>query len=367
MSGRLRVAIVGTGVGRAHLAGFLAHPELFQITVVCDLDAGRAAGLAAEAPGAAVETALEATLRRGDVDLVDLCLPPVLHRDAILRAFGAGKHVICEKPLVGSLAQLDEVETAARITGRTVLPVYQYRFGNGFQKLLHLIAAGLAGRPLVATLETHWNRDDAYYAVPWRGRRAGELGGAVLSHAIHLHDLLTTALGPVARVAARTAVRVNPIETEDCAAILLAMASGALVTSSITLGAAQDTSRLRFCFAGLTAESGLEPYRPGSEPWTFTARPPEGQAGLDAALAGWVPAEEGFARLFALHHRALAGGGPLPVTLDEARASLELVTAIYHAARTGEMVTLPLAADHPGYRGWLPAGAQDTELGESLR
>ena len=45
----------------------------------------------------------------------------------------------------------------------------------------------------------------------------------------------------------------------------------------------------------------------------------------------------------------------MPVTLADARSSLELVTAAYHSARTGEMVSLPVDADHPGYRGWRPA------------
>jgi predicted dehydrogenase len=132
------------------------------------------------------------------------------------------------------------------------------------------------------------------------------------------------------------------------------MASGALVTSSITLGAAEDVSRLRLCFSDLTAESGLAPYQPASEPWTFKARVPRDQAELDEALAGWAPHKEGFAQLFELFHATLAGDAPPPVTLADARASLELVTAIYHsAASAGAPVELPLAPGHPGYRGWL--------------
>ena len=46
---------------------------------------------------------------------------------------------------------------------------------------------------------------------------------------------------------ARLSTRVNPIETEDCAAIILEMASGALVTASVTLGAAEEVSKFRFC------------------------------------------------------------------------------------------------------------------------
>jgi predicted dehydrogenase len=350
-----RVAIVGAGIGAAHVDGYLALPPgLFEVAVVCDLQEARAGALAAKAPGCATSASLDEVLARPDIDVVDVCLPPVLHRTAILDSLAAGKHVVCEKPLVASPAEVDEIEAAAEAAGRLVLPVYQYRFGNGLAKLGHLIDQGLAGKPLVATVETHWNRLPAYYEVPWRGRRESELGGAVLGHAIHAHDLLTVALGPVRRVAALTAVRVNPIETEDCAALALEMASGALVTSSVTLGAAGDTSRLRFCFAGLTAESGLAPYQPASEPWTFKAREPRRQEEIDEALAGWAPHREGFPRLFELFHAALAGEGPVPVTLEDARRSLELVSAIYHsAARGGAPVELPLPADHPAYRGWL--------------
>jgi hypothetical protein len=42
------------------------------------------------------------------------------------------------------------------------------------------------------------------------------------------------------------------------------------------------------------------------------------------------------------------------VTLADATASLELVTAWYRSARTGSVETLPLAADHPARSSWLP-------------
>ena len=53
-------------------------------------------------------------------------------------------------------------------------------------------------------------------------------------------------------------------------------------------------------------------------------------------------------------HDALRSGGELPVTLADARAAIELCTALYHAARTREPVSLPIAADHPLYGGWQP-------------
>jgi hypothetical protein len=57
-------------------------------------------------------------------------------------------------------------------------------------------------------------------------------------------------------------------------------------------------------------------------------------------------------------HAALTEGGPLPVSIPDARPSLELLTAAYHSARMGAAVTLPIGRDHPLYAGWLPAPAR---------
>jgi predicted dehydrogenase len=74
-------------------------------------------------PGAVVETLYDAVVARQDVDLVDICLPPSLHRAAIEAALAGGKHVLCEKPLVGSLDEVERVVRAAEQAGRAVAPV----------------------------------------------------------------------------------------------------------------------------------------------------------------------------------------------------------------------------------------------------
>jgi predicted dehydrogenase len=358
MSPRFRVAVVGAGIGRAHVEAYTANAACYQVALICDLDAERAQEVATVAPGAVVGSSLAVALARPDIDLIDICLPPSLHLEAIEASLSAGKHVLCEKPLVASLDEVERVRRAAERAGRAVVPVYQYRFGNGFAGLRRLIAAGLSGRPLVASIETHWDRRPDYYEVAWRGRKATELGGAMLGHAIHAHDLVCEALGPVRRVNAKVATRVNAIETEDCAAIVLEMASGALVTSSVTLGAAEEITRLRFCFTGLTAENaGVPPYRPGEGEWRFIARGDRSQAEVDAELGSLEPRQESFAGLFEALHPALCGAAPWPITLEDAHRSLELASAIYYASFTGEAVDLPLPGDHPvraGWRPWLP-------------
>lgn len=353
MTMRIRVAIAGAGIGEEHLHGYLANPRLYKVTCICDPDRDRAEALVQLAQCDYCAT-YEQALTRDDVDLLDICLPPELHKPAIMQAIDAGKQVICEKPLVRSLAEIDEIIDHLRGRNTHVVPVFQYRFGNDIGKLCALVDAGLAGKPLVASLETHWNRNADYYAVAWRGKWETELGGAIVGHAIHIHDLLCKVLGPVADVQSMLATRVNDIEVEDCAAILFAMRSGALVSSSVTLGSATDQSRLRFCFSNLTAESSRDPYNPGTSGWTFTARDGARQSSIDELLESYSEHAEGFARQFELAHQTFVADAREPVSLADARASLELISAIYQSDRERAPIKLPLAPQSANYTGWLP-------------
>lgn len=351
---KLRVAVIGSGIAYLHAKGFRWLPDLYDLPVLCSLDEERGRRVANKFDIADFSTDFEATVARDDIDVVDICTPPDLHFEMCRKALAAGKHVICEKPLFGSIAEVDEMTDLARAADRRVMPIFQYRFGAGLQKLRHLIAAGLAGDPFLTTIETHWWRGADYYAVPWRGKWATELGGGLLGHAIHAHDMLNYIHGRSAEVFAMTTTLVNPIETEDTAAISVRMKNGSLGSLSMTLGSRREISRLRFVFRDLVAESQTEPYTMSRDPWTFVAEDDAHQARIDAALAAFVPTEDSYTRQFELFHSALENGGELPVTLADARASLELITAAYQSSRTNRAVALPLGADHPLYRSWLP-------------
>ncbi len=289
-----------------------------------------------------------------DLDVISICTPPHLHFEQIQQVLAAGKHAICEKPLVGSLKEVDELMRIEATSGKRVMPIFQYRFGHGLQKLKFLVDEGLAGRAYVATVETAWRRRAGYYDTPWRGKWKTELGGTLLSHASHAHDMLYYILGPVKSVFARTATRVNPIEVEDCASVSLEMADGSLASLSATLGSSPEISRHRFCFSGFTAESNTQPYNNSKDPWTFTADSPELSEQIEEALARFVPLPERFTGQFYRFHQALLRRTELPVTLQDARTSLELITAMYHSSFKRQVVDLPIGPDHPRYTGWLP-------------
>ncbi len=354
MPEKLRVGVVGGGIGRHHVRAYQCLPDQFEVVAICDLDGDRAREVATAHDVPRVFTDLEELCRVDDLDVIDICTPSYLHAAQVLQVLAAGKHAVCEKPVAGSLAEADALIAAEAESGRRVMPIFQYRFGHGVQKLKLLMEEGIAGRAFLTTVETAWRRRAAYYAVPWRGKWETELGGALVTLAIHAHDLLIYVLGPARRVFAHTATHVNPIETEDCIAATVEMADGSLATLAVTTGSTAEISRHRFCFSGLTAESNTEPYNNTAEPWTFTGDSPEVMAQIEEALAHFEPLPEGFAGQFYRFHRALREGSELPVTLADARASLELITAVYHSAETGQGVSLPIGREHPRYGSWRP-------------
>jgi len=347
----LRVAVVGCQIGARHVNAYRRLPGHYEVVALCDTNPERAHSLAAEAGDIAVVVDYAKLLARRDLDVINICTPPHLHEAQILAALDAGANVVCEKPLVGSLHDVDVLMTASRRAGRLIVPIFQSRYGHGLQKLLWLVEKGVTGRCYLTTIETAWKRGPEYYAVPWRRTWKGSLGGCLLGHAIHALDLLSQVVGPASRVAAFTKTLVNPVETEDCVSAALNMADGSLATVAVTLGSAREISRLRFCFERLVAESNTHPYDYSGEPWMFAGITPSVDREIEEALRDYPAGPEGYEAQFLHTHAALAGLSEPPVTIADARAALELTTALYASAKSGGIVALPLLPDHPCYRG----------------
>jgi predicted dehydrogenase len=355
MSRKYNVAVIGVGIGRSHIVeGYVPNADKYKVLALCDLNVERMTPIADEFGVERRVTKFDDVLAMDDIDIIDICTPPMLHHPMVMAALKAGKHVICEKPLVGSLSQVDEVMAQEKVSKGMLMPVFQYRFGDGIEQAKAIIDAGIAGKPYVGTVETMWERGPDYYAVPWRGKWASELGGVLMTHAIHQHDLFTYLMGDVKRLFGRVATRVNPIEVEDCVTASLELQNGALGSFTATLGSAGNMTRLRFSFENVTFESDHAAYNPGDKVWSIQARNPETQARIDALLKDWQHVPSRFETQMARFHDALSGKAPLPVTSADSRRALEIVTAFYHSSTTHEDVTLPIETKHPRYLSWVP-------------
>lgn len=353
MSKKYQVAVIGAGIGKEHVKAYKILSNKFKVKYICDLDVYKAKQISID-EDLIITKKFDDVLNDKEIDIVDICLPPHLHLEFCVKALNSGKEVICEKPLVSSLKEIDELTIISNNNNKNIFPVFQYRYGMGTKQLKSLIEKGIPGKPLIGTLETHWNRNKEYYSVDWRGTWKGEQGGAILGHAIHIHDLIQMIFGEVSSVYAKLATRVNNIEVEDCASLSIEMANGALVTSSVTLGAAKDTSRLKLCYENLSVESGLSPYKPAEDKWTFLARDQNLQKEIDNIIEDTIAPHSSYVGLFEQIANKLDGKKSSEVTLSDGRKSLEFVTAVYNSYREDKNIKLPIMQDNRYYNSWLP-------------
>jgi predicted dehydrogenase len=345
---KYRAAIVGTGaIAAAHADALRAHDDRATLAAVIDVDTLRAEAFAAEFAVPTVATDLTGLLADGAIDLVHICTPPAVHAPIALECLRAGAHVLLEKPPALSLAELDTLAAASRESGAHLATVFQHRFGTGAARLRAMAAAGDLGRPLLATCETLWHRDDEYYSVPWRGRWETEGGGPTMGHGIHQFDLLLSVLGPWEQVTAVAARRARPVQTEDVSMALVTFASGAIASVVNSVLSVRQVSELRFDYDHATIElSHLYGYTDAD--WTLTPAP-----GREDLAARW--AEEStktdrtdhVPQLTAVLD-ALDAGVPPPVTLADTRQTMEFVAALYASAFTRQPIRRgQIGPDHP--------------------
>lgn len=87
----------------------------------------------------------EELLADPEIDVIYNPLPNTMHREWTIKAAEAGKHVLCEKPLVPTLAELDEVEAAARTNKVVVFEAFMYLHHPQTLKVKEMIQAGQLG------------------------------------------------------------------------------------------------------------------------------------------------------------------------------------------------------------------------------
>jgi predicted dehydrogenase len=240
----LRVGIVGTGFGaRVQIPGFRAAG--FEVSAICSshLDRARAA---AEQAGISVATdSVNDLVGRDDVDVVCVASPPDLHREHALAALGAGKHVICEKPMARDTGQAREMLAAAERAGVVHAIDHEFRYTPARSKVKELLESRAIGEVRLALVMEMTGAlvDPARPRQEWwlRRDRAGGLLGAIGSHWI---DSLIWWFGAVDRVSCELGISAQSrptidggavrVTADDTAQLLLRMSGGTIATIQLS-------------------------------------------------------------------------------------------------------------------------------------
>ncbi len=252
-------------MGRAHSNAYRQLPRFFDVdpaprmAAICGRDEAGVREAANTLGWESYETDYRRLIERDDVGLVDVVTPGNTHREIVLAALGAGKHVICEKPLANSLAEAGEMLDAAREAGTINTVCFNYRRAPAVQLAKKLIDEGRLG-----TIR-HWRAAylqdfimDPGFPLIWRLKKELAGSGALGDIGAHSVDLAHFLVGGISEVVGMTEtfVKERPLEgsdgetgevtVDDAAAFLARFDNGAMGTFEATRFAAGRRNKNAF-------------------------------------------------------------------------------------------------------------------------
>jgi UDP-N-acetylglucosamine 3-dehydrogenase len=180
----LKVAVLGAGfMGGTHARAFARLPDV-HLVGVSSRSAVKAEALAAEVGAQPFADAL-ALATDAQIDAVSVTLPTNLHKEAVIAALQAGKHVFVEKPMALTVAECDAMIAAAQASGRLLMVAHVLRFWPEYVALAGFVQSGALGKPLSAVAARL--AEPPAWAEWFKDPTAS--GGEVLD--LHIHDLDT--------------------------------------------------------------------------------------------------------------------------------------------------------------------------------
>ncbi len=341
-----KFGIVGAGLIADFHARAIADIPNAKLVACCDKIPEKTEKLANKYSCRAYES-YEDMFNSSEIEIVTIATPSGLHKEPAVAAAKAGIHVICEKPLEVTLERIDAMINAHKKAGTLLGGVFQNRFTDAQSVLRDAINSGRFGTITYAGVYVPWWRSDKYYQDSWHGTWKLDGGGALMNQSIHIVDMLCDLMPRVESVQAFTATLGHPqIEAEDTAVAVLRFTNGAMgVIYGTTASYPGQFKRFE-----VTGTKGTAIYLEDSFTiWQFADEKPEdskireqfgkikGQGGVadPAAIS-----HELHTRNFKAFINALEGDKDFILTGAEARKAVELILAIYKAAKEQKLVKL---------------------------
>lgn len=204
--------VIGAGTwGSLHARVYADLPGA-RLVAVCDADQDRAAAAAAPS-GARTFTDLKEMLADPEIHAVSVALPDPLHREAVIAAAEAGKHILVEKPLATTEVDALAMIEAARNAGVTLCVDFHNRYSPLFAPAKRALDAGELG-----ALQLVYYRLNDTLEVPTRMLRWAGSSSAAWFLASHCLDTLLWLLNArngadaIERVSCLTRSRVLAVE-----------------------------------------------------------------------------------------------------------------------------------------------------------
>lgn len=188
----IKVGVIGTGgISGVHLGGYSRNPNV-EIYALCDINEKNLAKRAEEYKVSRTFTDYREMLALKELDAVSVCTWNSAHAECAIAALRAGKHVLCEKPMALNTAQAQEMEKAAKESGKLLMIGFVRRFGNDCAVLKDFIDNGSFGEIYYAKAQ-YLRRKGC--PGGWFGDKSRSGGGPLIDLGVHVIDLCRYLMG----------------------------------------------------------------------------------------------------------------------------------------------------------------------------
>ena len=185
-----------------------------------------------------------------EIDIIDICSPNMFHAGQTIAALEAGKHVICEKPLAPTPAEICQMIAARDRAGKLLMTAQHFRFHGVSQAMKEEIETGVLGD--VYHARSWWLRRNGLPVAPTFVYKKFSGGGPCIDIGVHVLDLTLWLMGHPRPVAvsgvARTALARRPgsftswgrlpvpqdLDVEDFAAAFVRFENGATLILEVS-------------------------------------------------------------------------------------------------------------------------------------
>ena len=314
----LKLGLIGAGiVASGPYQKALRRLTAVRAAGVVDPDRERAGALARQL-GTTVYPDLDALLDDAAIDAVAVLNPNHLHVETALRALGASKHVLIEKPVAGTTAEIDELAAAAQRSGKVCMPAHNYLYNPSVERAKRLIAEGSLGEVASAWILYNIFHDETI---------ARRYGGVLREVCVHHAYTLLYLLGRPRRVGASVSrVHYRELACEDQAMLVCELGNGGLAHLWASFAASDPTNDPWTMVVKVLGTKGGANYSwddaryddPGGPAW-----------GIPNYLDGF------FHELNFFAHRAIGAGEQPPSTLGDARDALQMIEGAERSLAAG--------------------------------
>ena len=346
-AGKIRFGVVGLGMGGHHCLA-IQEARGAELVAICDKHRERLQSRVEEF-GVKGYSDYGAMLKDPEIDVVSIVTESGNHVSMAIAAARAGKHLVVEKPIDITPRRIDRLETILSATGVTCGCIFQSRMSPCNLALKKALDAGKMGRMIGLHGSLPWYRGQDYFSGPfgpWRGTWQLDGGGSMMNQGIHTVDLLLYFGGPVKKVCGFYDVFDHDIEAEDHTVGCLQYASGALGTVFTTTCARPEGAQQIYGFGtkGSFRKEGesLALYEMGSARERASMLERFGNQRPDDAAAKDPMAVATYGHRVIMEDmvKAIRTGREPVIPLSQARHAVEVVHAIYQAARTGKTIAV---------------------------